>query len=175
MFVLYIEYQFSSIICCRDNAKECPNYCTIALILHARKVMIKILQTRCQQFVNWELPNVQSGFRKSRRTRDQIGDIRWIMEKARGFQTNIYLCFIDSLWLCGSQQTVINLQEMGIPDHLTSLLRNLYAGQEATVRTGHETTDWFQIRKGVHQGYILSPCLFNLYAECRGPAPVDLG
>ena len=115
-----------------------------------------------------ELPDVQAGFRKGRGTRDQIANIRWIMEKAREFQKNIYFCFTDyakafdyvdhnKLWKI--------LKEMGIPDHLTCLLRNLYAGQEATVRTGHGTTDWLQIGKGVRQGCILSPCVFNLYAE----------
>ena len=119
--------------------------------------------------MNRELPDVQAGLRKGRGTRDQIANIRWIMEKAREFQKSIYFCFIDyyakafdyvdhnKLWKI--------LREMGIPDHLTCLLRNLYAGQEATVRTGHGTTDWFQRGKGVHQGCILSPCFFNFYAE----------
>ena len=118
--------------------------------------------------MNHELPDVQAGFRKGRGTRDQIANILWIIEKAREFQKNIYFCFIDyakafdsvdhnKLWKI--------LKEMGIPDHLTCLLRNLYAGQEATVRSGHGTTDWFQIGKGVCQGCILSPCLFNFYAE----------
>ena len=134
----------------------------------ASKVMLKILQARLQQYVNCELPDVQAGFRKGRGTRDQIANICWIKEKAREFQKNIYFCFIDyakasdcvdhnKLWKI--------LKEMGIPDHLTCLLRNLYAGQEATVRTGHGTTDWIQIGKGVRQGCILSPCLFNLYTE----------
>ena len=116
--------------------------------------------------MNCELPDVQAGFRKCRKTRDQIADIRWIIEKAREFQKNIYFCFIDYakafVWIttnCGKF-----LKEMGIPDHLTCLLRNMYAGQEATVRTGHGTTDWFQIGKGVRQDCILSPCVFNLYA-----------
>ena len=115
-----------------------------------------------------ELPDVQAGFRKGRGIRVQIANIRWIIEKARDFQKNIYFCFIDhakgfdsvdlsKLWKI--------LKEMGIPDHLTCLLRNLYAGQEGTVRTGHGTTDWFQIGKGVHQGCILTPCLLNFYAE----------
>ena len=114
--------------------------------------------------MNRELPDVQAGFRKGRGTRDQIANIQWIMEKAREFQKNIYFCFInyakaldcvdhDKLWKI--------LKEMGIPEHLTYLLRNLYAGQEATVRTGHGTTDWFQIGKGC----MLSPCLFNIYEE----------
>ena len=118
--------------------------------------------------MNRELPDVQAGFRKGRGTRDQIANICWIMEKAREFQKNIYFCFIDyakafdymdhkKLWKI--------LKEMGIPDHLIGLLRNLYAGQEATVRTGNGTTDQFQLGKGVCQGCILSPCLFNFYAE----------
>uniref|UniRef100_A0A8B9WBF5 RNA-directed DNA polymerase n=1 Tax=Bos mutus grunniens TaxID=30521 RepID=A0A8B9WBF5_BOSMU len=130
--------------------------------------MLKILQARLQQYVNHELPDVQAGFRKGRGTREQIANIHWIIEKAREFQKNIYFCFNDyakafdymdhnKLWKM--------LKEMGIPDHLICLLRNLYAGQEATVRTGHGTTDWFQIGKGVYQGCILSRCLFNLYAE----------
>ena len=114
--------------------------------------------------MNRELPDVQAGFRKGRGTRDQIANIRWIIEKAREFQKNIYFCFIDFYCVDHNKLWKI-LKEMGIPDHLTCLLRNPYAGQEATVRTGHGTTDWFQIGKGVCQGCILSPCLFNLYAE----------
>ena len=139
----------------------------IALISHASRVMLKILQARLQQYVNRELPDVQAGFRKGRGTRDQIAIIRRIMEKAREFQKNIYLCFIDyakALDCVDHNKLWKILKEMGIPDHLTCLLRNLYAGQEATVRTGHGT-DWFQIGKGMRQGCILSPCLFNLYAE----------
>ena len=118
--------------------------------------------------MNHELPDVQAGFRKGRGTRDQIANIRWIIEKVREFQKNIYFCFIDyaKAFDCVDHNKLWKiLKEMGIPDYLTCLLRNLYAGQEATVRTGHETTDWLQIRKGVHQGCILSPCFFNLYAE----------
>ena len=151
----------------KGNAKEFSNYHTVALISHASKVMLEILQVRFQH-VNRELPDVQAGFRKGRGTRDQIANIRWIIEKTREFQKNIYFCFIDyakafdyvdhnKLWKI--------LQEMGIPGHLTCLLRNPYADQEATVRNGHGTTDWFQIGKGVCQDCILSPCLFNLYAE----------
>ena len=117
--------------------------------------MLKILQARLQQCMNHELPDVQAGFRKGRETRDQIANIRWIIETARKFQKNIYFCFIDcaKAFDCVDHNKLWKiLQEMGIPDHLTRLLRNLYAGQEATVRTGHGTTDWFQIRKGVHQG-----------------------
>ena len=145
-----------------------PDYQTVALISHASKVMLKILQARLQQYVNQELPDVQAGFRKGRRTRDQIANILWIIKKAREFQKNIYFCFTDyaKAFDCVDHNELWNiLQEMGIPDHLTCLLRNLYAGQEATVRTGHGTTDWFQIGKGVCQGYILSPYFFNLYAE----------
>ena len=130
--------------------------------------MLKILQARLQQYVNRELPDVQAGFRKSRGSRDQIVNIRWIMEKAREYQKNIYFCFIDyaKAFDCVDYNKLWKiLREMGIPDHLTGLLRNLYAGQEATVRTGHGTTDWFQTGKGVHQGCILSPCLFDFYAE----------
>ena len=152
----------------KGNAKECSNYCTIALISHASKVMLKILQARLQQYVNHELPDVQVGFRKGRGTRDQIANIHWIIAKGREFQKNIYFCFIDyaKAFDCVHHNKLWKiLKEMGMPDHLTCLLRNLYAGQEATVRTGHGTTDWFQIGNGVRQGYILSPCLFNFYAQ----------
>ena len=118
--------------------------------------------------MNRELPDVQARFKKGRGTRDQIANIHWIIEKAREFQKNTYFCFIDytKAFDCVDHNKLwIILKEMGIPDHLTCLLRSLYAGQEATVRTEHGTTDWFQIGKGVYQGYILSPCLFNLYAE----------
>ena len=118
--------------------------------------------------MNCELPYVQVGFRKGRGTRYQIANIFWIIEKAREFQKNIYFCFIDyaKAFDCVDHNKLGKiLKEMGIPDHLTYLLRNLYAGQEATVRIGHGTTDWFQIGKGACQGCILSPCLFNLYAE----------
>ena len=153
----------------KGNAKECSNYRTIALISHASKVMLKILQARLQQYMNHELPDVQAGFRKDRGTRDQIANIHWIIEKAIEFQKkNIYFCFINyakafdsadhnKLWKI--------LKEMELPDHLTCLLRNLDACQEAIARTGHETKDWFQTEKGVCQGCILSPCLFKLYAE----------
>ena len=117
---------------------------------------------------SYELPDVQAGFRKGRGTRDQITNICWIIEKARESQKNIYFCFIDyfKAFDCVDHNKLWKiLKEMGIPGHLTCLLRNLYVGQEATVRTGHGTTDWFQIGKGVYQGYILSPWLFNLYAE----------
>ena len=151
-----------------SNAKECLDYHTIALISHASKEMLKILQAMLQQYVNQELPDVQAGFREGRGTGDQIANICWIIEKAREFQKNIYFCFIDyaKAFDCVDHNKLWKiLKEMGIPDHLTCHLRNLYAGQEATVRTGHRTTDWFQIRKGVRRGCILSPSLFNLYAE----------
>ena len=130
--------------------------------------MLKILQARLQQYVNCELLDVQLGFRKGRGTRDQISSILWIIEKARNFQKTIYFCFIDyaRTFDCVDHNKLWKiLKEMGISDHLTCILRNVYAGSEATVRTGHGTTDWFQIGKGVHQSCILSPCLFNFYAE----------
>ena len=130
--------------------------------------MLKILQARLQQYVNRELLDVQAGFRKGRGTRDQIANICWIMKKASEFQKNIYFCFLDyaKAFDCVDHNKLWKiLQEMGIPDHLICLLRNLYAGQEPTVRTGHGTTDWFQIGKGVRQGCILLSCIFNLYAE----------
>ena len=152
----------------KGNAKEHSNYFTIALISHASKVMLKILQARLQQYVNRGLPDVQAGFRKGRGIRDQIANIHWIMEKAREFQKNIYFCFIDytkafdcvdhiKLWKI--------LQETGIPGHLTCLLNNLYADQEATVITRHGKTDWFQIGKGVCQDCIFPLYLFSLCAK----------
>ena len=131
--------------------------------------MLKILQASLQQYMNHELPDVQAGFRKGRGTRNQIANICWIIEKAREFQKNIYFCLIDyaKAFDCVNHNKLWKIvKDMGIPDHLTCLLRNLYAGQEATFRTGHGTTGWFQVGKGVHQGCTLSPCLFNLYAEC---------
>ena len=150
------------------STKECVHHWTVALISHASKIMLKILNARLQHYANQELPEVQAGFRKGRGTRDQIANICWIIEKVRKFQKNISLCFIhytkafdcvdhNKLWKA--------LKEMGIPDHLTCILRNLYAGQEATVRTLYETSYWFKIEKGVLQGCLLSPCLFNLYTE----------
>ena len=130
--------------------------------------MLKILQARLQQYVNHELPYVQARFRKGRGTRDHIANIFWIIEKAIEFHKNIYFCFIDYAKAFNSvdhNKLWKILKKMGIPDHLTCLLGNLYAGQEATVRKGHGKIDWFQVGKGVCQGYILSPCLFNLYAE----------
>ena len=144
------------------------NYRTIALISQASKVMLKILQARLQQYMKGELPDVQAGFRKSRGTRDQIANIHWGIEKEREFQKNIDYCFIyhakafdfmdhNKLWKI--------LKQMGILDHFNCLLRNLYTGQEPKVRTGHGIMNWFQIGKGVCQGGILSPCLFNLYVK----------
>ena len=135
------------------------------------KQTLKILQPRLEQYMNHELPDVQARFRKGRGTRDQIANIHWIIEKAREFRKKkkIYFCFIDyaNAFDCVDHNKLWKiLKEVGIPDHLTCLLRNLYVGQEATVRTGHGTTDWFQIGKGVRQSCILSPCLFNLYVEC---------
>ena len=129
--------------------------------------MLKILQARLQQYMNRKLPDVQAGFRKGRGTGYQIANICWIIEKAREFQKNIYFCSVDyakvlTVWITINWKI---FQEMGIPKHLTCLLRNLYSGQEAAVRTGHGTTNWLQIRKGVCQGWIPSPCLFNFYAE----------
>ena len=149
----------------KGNTKECSNYHTIALISHA-KVMLKILQAWLQQYMNHKLPDVQVGFIKAEEP--EIKLIHWIIEKAREFKKNIYFCFTDyaKAFNCMDHDKLWEiLQEMGFPDHLICLLRNLYAGQEATVRTGHGTIDWIQIKKGVHQGCMLSPCLFNLYAE----------
>ena len=144
--------------------KNAQTTCTIALISHASKVMLKILQARFQQYMNHELPDVQAGFRKGRGTRDQKTNIYWIIEKAKVFQKNIYFCFIDYAnafdWVDHNKLWKI-LKEMGIPDQLTCLLRNLYAGHSQNCGK----TDWFRIGKGVRQGCILSLCLFNLYAE----------
>ena len=130
--------------------------------------MLKILQARLQQYMNHGIPDIQAGFRKGRGTRDQIANIHWIIEKAREFQKNIYFCFIGYAKAldCVDHNTLWKiLKELGIPDRLNCLMCNLFVGQEATVRTGHETTDSFQIGKGVYQGCILSSFLFNLYAE----------
>ena len=130
----------------KGSAKECSNYRTIALLSHASKVMLKIFQARLQQYVNHELPDIQAGFRKGRGARDQIANICWIIEKASAFHKNIYFCFIDyaKAFDCVDHNKLWKiLKEMGIPNHLTCLWRNLYAGQEATVRTGHGATDWF--------------------------------
>ena len=151
----------------KSSAKECSTFSTIALISHASKVMLKIIQARLQQYVNCELPYVQAGFRKGRRTEIKSPtSVRSSkkQESSRKTSTSALLTMPKLLTVWTKTNWKI-LQEMGIPDHLTCLLRNLYAGQEATVRTGHGTTDQFQIGKGVHQGCILSPCLFNFYAE----------
>ena len=151
----------------KRQCQECSNYCTIAFISHSNKVMLKILIARLQQYVNLELPDVQAGLRKGRGTRNQIGNICWIIEKARKFQKNIYFCFTDytKAFDCVDHNKLWKiLQKMEIPDPLTCLMRYLYSGLETTVRTGHGTMDWFQIGKGVCQGCILSPCLFNFYA-----------
>ena len=150
------------------SAKGCSNYPTIALMSHASKIMLKILQAWHQQYMNQELPDVQDGFWRGSRTRDQIANILWIIKKSKEFQKNIYFCFIDytTAFDCVDHNRLWKiLLEMGIPDHLTCLLRNLYVGQEATGRTGHGTVDWFKIGKGICKGCILSPCLFNFYAE----------
>lgn len=152
----------------KGSAKECSNYRTIALISHASKVMLKILQNRLRQYVDRELPEEQAGFRKGRGTRDQIANIRWIMEKAREFQKDLYLCFIDyaKAFDCVDHNKLWQiLKTMAIPDHLICLMRNLYSDQEAAVKTLYGTTEWVKIEKGVRQGCILSPYLFNLYAE----------
>ena len=152
----------------QSQKRAIPKCHTIALISHISKIMLKIFQARLQQYMNREIPNVQAGFRKGRGTRGQIANICWIIKKAREFQEHIYFWFID--YAKASNCVYHNklwkiLQEMGISDHLTCLLRNLYTGQEATVRTRHGIKDWFQIGKGIWQGCILLPCLFNFYAE----------
>ena len=152
----------------KGNAKECSNYLTIMLILHTSKVMLKILQAKFQQYMNWERPDVQTGFRKGGGTRDQISNIHCIIEKVREFRKNVYFCIIDYTkdFDCVDHDKLWKIfKRMGIADHLTCLLRNLCADQEARVRTRLGKTDWFQIGKVVSQGCILSPCLFNLYAE----------
>ena len=141
----------------KGNAKGCSNYCTIALISHTSKVMLKILQVRLQQYMNHELPDVQAGFRKGRGSRDQMANIRWIIKKARESRKTSISALLTmpkplTMWITTNWKI---LKEMGISDHLTCLLRNLYAGQEATIRTGHGTTDWFQIGKRVCQGCML--------------------
>ena len=150
----------------KGNAKECSNSYTIVLISHASKVMLKILQARFEQYVNREIPAVQAGFRKHRGTRDQIANIHWIIKKQKNLRkTSTSASLTKAFDYVDHNKRWKILQEMGIPDRLTCLLRNLYAGQEAIIRTGQGITDWFQIEKGICQGCILLPCLFNLYAE----------
>ena len=141
----------------KGNDKQCLNYHIFALILHASKLMLKILQASLQQYMNWELLDVQAGFRKGSSTRDQIANIHWLIKKAKEFQKNIYFCFIDytKAFDCVDHNKLRKIQEMEIPDHFTCLLRDLYADQNAIVRTGHGTTYWFQIGTGVCQGCIL--------------------
>ena len=134
----------------KGNPRKCSSYCIIALIAHTGNVMLKILQAKLQQYMNHEFTDVQAGFRKGRGTRDQIANIRWIIKKAREFQKNIYFCFIDYAkdFDCVDHNKLRKiLKEMGIPDHLTCLLRNLNAAQEGTVRIRHGTTDWYQLGK----------------------------
>ena len=149
-----------------SSPKECSNYCTIALISHTSKVMLKILQARLQTYMNCELSDVQAGFRKAEELEIKLPASDASSKKQESSRKTSLFALLTmpkllTVWITINWKT---LKEMGIPGHLTCLLRNLYAGQEATVRTGHGT-DWFQIGKGVHQGCILSPCLFNLYAE----------
>ena len=152
----------------KGSTKECAKHRTVALICHASKVMLKILHARLQHYANQELPVVQVGFRKGRETRDQIADMRWIIEKARNSRKTAISCFIDyaKVFDCVDHNKLGKAhKEMEIPDHLTCLLRNLYTGQEATVRPLYRTNDWFKMEKRVRQGCLLSPCLFNLYTE----------
>ena len=152
----------------KGNAKECSDYCTIALISHTSKVMLRIFQARLQQYLNCDLPDVEACFIKGRGTRDQIANILQIIKKARKLQKNICFCFTDyaKAFDCVDHNKLWKvLKEMGIPVHLICLSRNLYAGQETSVRTEHGTGDWFWIGKGVCQGCIFSPFLFNLYPE----------
>ena len=150
----------------KGNVKECSNYCTIALTSQVSKIMLKILLARFQQYVNWELPDVQAGVRKGRGTRDQIATYTESRKTDGNSKKHIYLFVIDYakafVWITTNWNI---LNEMEIPGHITCRLRNLYAGQEATVRTRHGTMDWFKTGKGVCQGCILSLCLFNFYAE----------
>ena len=137
----------------KGNSKECSNYHAIVFISHASKVMLKILQAKLQQYMNWEIPDVQAGFRKGRGTRDQIANVHWIIQRARDFQKNICICFTDyaKAFQCVDHNKPRKiLKRMGVADHLTCTLRNLYAGQVATLRTRHGIMDWFKIGKGVH-------------------------
>ena len=151
----------------KGNAKECSNYCRIALISHANKVMLKIVQAGLQQLVKHEHPDVQAGFRKDRGTRDQIANMfdHWKIKRVPEKYLLLLYWIHHSFWLCGSQKTVENSSRGGTTRPPDLPPEKSVWGQEATVRTGHGTTDWFQIGKGVCQGCILSPCLFHLYAE----------
>ena len=149
----------------KGNAKECSNYHTIELISHTSKVILKILQDRLQQHVNCELPDIQAAFRKGRGTRDQIANIRWIIVKQKSPRKPSPSALLTLPKPLTAWVTINCGKFWKRWEYQTYLLKNLYAGQEATVRTGHGTTDWFQIGKGVCQGCILSPCLFNLYAQ----------
>ena len=152
----------------KGNARECSNYRTTALISQASKVMLKVLQAKLQQYRNRDIPDAQGGFRKGSGTRSQIASLHWIIEKAREFQKNIYFCFIDyvkAVDCVDHNKELKALKEMWIPDRLTCLLRNPNSDQEARVRIRHETMDCFQIGKGICQCCILTPWLFNLYAE----------
>ena len=149
----------------KDNAKECSKYCTIALISHASKATLKILQVRLQQYMNWELPEFKLDLGKAQPETKLPTFVGSQKKQEQSRKTFASALLTVPKTLCGLLQTMGNSKKMGIPDHLTCLLRSLYAGQEATIRTGHGTIDWFQIGEGVRQGCMLPPCLFNLYAE----------
>ena len=151
----------------KDNAKECSNYCTIVLISHASKIMLKILQAGLQQYMNWGFPDVQAGFGKGRGSKDEIASICRIIEKAREFQKNICFCFIDYTKALIVGITTNCGQFLKRWEYQTTYLRNLYAGQETIVRTRHGTMDWLKIEKAIWQGCVLSLCFFNLYAEWK--------
>jgi len=152
----------------KGDPSDCSNYRTIALIPHASKVLLKIIQRRLESHVDRELPENQAGFRKGRGTRDVIADVRWMLEKTREYQKDVYMCFIDYSKAFDSvdyDKLWTTLRGMAIPEHLIVLMRNLYSGQEAAIRTEDGNSGWFTVSKGVRQGCILSPYLFNLYAE----------
>ncbi len=152
----------------KGDTKECASYRTITLISHASKILLKVIQDRMEGHIDREMSDTQAGFRKKRGTRDQIANLRWLMERQREYNQDVYLCFIDysKAFDCVDHERMWNtLRIMGIPQHLIYLMRNLYLNQQATVRTEFGDTDAFGIGKGVRQGCILSPSLFNLYAE----------